>query len=1017
MICGAVALALAAAPQAFAQTAPTNQQADRAQDVPDAMDAPLAESNSQIAGAPDDDATEVGEVVVTGSRLRSRDLVANSPVETVTAEELQERATITVETFLNTLPQVVPSFSESNNNPGSGQAFVDLRGLGTNRNLVLIDGRRVVPSTSTSVVDLNIIPTALIERVELVTGGASAVYGADAVAGVVNFILKDDFEGVEVDAQYQISERGDGEQFATSLTLGGNFADDRGNAVLNFSYVNREEIGKGAREHSAQARNTTSFFPSGTYRTAGNQPTQAAVDAVFGRYGVAPGAVARTGGGTGFGFNGDGTLFATGSAGAAFEVQNFRRNQSEIATNFFPDFFSFNFEPFNKLVLPLDRKTVSVLADYDVNDVVNVYGRATFANYTASTALAPSPAPTAANPTVVGNLNEFTIPVTNPFIPADLRTLLASRTGNNAVLPGTGATEDFAYRFRTLSLGPRLSTNDRSVYQVTAGTKLTLPMEWSGDVYASYGYYTEEEIQTGNLGVRRFEQLLDSPTGGTEFCANGFNPFGVGFLSDECRTYVSVTGKNRTTIESNFAEAVFSGPLFALPAGQVQMAVGTSYRSNDYNLIPDQSLQPGEVAGFNSSQPLSGFLDFYDIFSEVSIPLLRDVPFARELTLVLGGRYSDANLSGGVESYKAEGSYVPVEGLRFRGSYQRAVRSPNISELFSPQLEDNPEVLDPCNATNATGGPNPARTAQVLALCQTQGAQVGFNSAFVQSYTQGNAQIQALSGGNPNLDPEIADTYTFGVVWRPDLGIPFIRNFATSLDYYNIEITETVGTPDPSVIVNRCYNLQDNANPNFSPTNPNCALFTRSAGDFSIIDLEEVLTNQGLLATSGIDFTFGFNTELSDLRLPVPGRLGFQTAITWVEKFEDQTAVGDPILDYVGTIGDDPGDYIPQWRANVNFEYEVGRLGLDLRGRYLGSAKHELDVPVEDPASTGVDSTWYWDLASRFGVTDTVEVRFGVINLFDEEIKIYEPAVESGTDPSVFDVVGRRYYAGINLRF
>lgn len=975
------------------------------------------------------DDTEVEAVVITGSRIATRDLVTDSVIQTVSDQDIKDIAAITVESLLNQLPGVVPSFGSANNNPGNGQALIDLRGLGSNRNVVLLDGRRLVPNTSTLVIDANTIPIALIERVEVVTGGASAVYGADAVAGVVNFITKTNFEGVEADAQYGISEQGDAGEYAASLTIGGNFADDRGNAVLSIGWAQREEMGKGEREFTAQAASTTSFFPSGTYRAvANNLPTQASVNAVFAGYGVAPNSVCYNGGSTGFGFNGDGTLYATGSAGNCaanagagvvtpfpIDIQNFRRDPNEIATAFAPDFFSFNFEPYNKLILPLDRKNFYTAVDYDITDSINVYARANLVTYSSSTALAPSPAPTAGNPLYDGLIADFTVPVTNPFLPADLAAILASRTGDNPVLAGSGADEEFTYRFRTLALGPRVSSNERTSMQFTTGVKWDLGSNWNADVYYSWGKYEENETQSGNLSVRKFEELLDAADGGLALCGDGFNPFGVGFLGNGCRAYASVVAKNRTTIESNFAQAVLTGPLFELPAGEVGVALGAEYRSYDFKFLPDSALQPGEVAGFNGSPALNGYLDFYDLFGEVAIPLLKDLPYVQSLDLTLGGRFSDNNLTGGDNSYKAELSWQPIESLRFRGSIQKAVRSPNVNELFAAQGEDNPEVFDPCNSSDEDGNPNANRTAAVLGLCQAQGAPLGFSAANIVGYQQGNAQLQAVTGGNPDLQPETADTYTLGVVWRPGFESSLFSNFSVSLDYYSIEIEDVVSSNDPTVIVNRCYNLQDNANPTFDPNNAWCQLFRRSPAGFDILDLQELSLNQAVLSTAGWDLAVNWQTDLEALGLW--GRLGVNAQVNLVDKFESQTSSADPTLDYAGTIGTLPGEYLPEVRANLNLSYDIGDFGADLRIRYLDNAKHENDVPTDDPTSTGVPATYYLDLATRYAINDNVEVRFNVLNLLDQEIREYDPFVDAQTNPSVYDVIGRRYSVGINLRF
>jgi outer membrane receptor protein involved in Fe transport len=969
------------------------------------------------------DASELGEVIITGSRLRNQDLTANSPLKTVTQEELVGAATLTVETFLNTLPQVVPSVSTAANNPdNNGAANIDLRGLGPNRNIVLMDGRRIVGSDENNTVDVATIPAALIERIELISGGASAVYGADAVAGVVNFILRDDFEGVELDTQGLIAQRGDAIQYEASLTMGGNFNDDRGNAVINFAYSNRAEMSKADRELTGQAGSTTSYFPSGTYRTAGNAPTQAAVDAVFARYGVAPGAVPRAPS-LGFGFNGDDTLYAPGAPGAQFDMQNFRRDPSEIATRFAPDFFSYNFEQENILIMPLERKTVSAFVTYEVNDRATAYANALFSNYIADTQSAASPAPTAGNPLYPGaGLLEFTIPVTNPFIPADLAELLASRTGDNPVLAGSGATEEFAYRFRASSLGKRRESNGINTYNLITGVKWEMGSDWLGDAYITHGRYLNSQVQSGNLLVRKFEQLLDSPTGGTEFCAGGFNPFGVG-LSPECAAYVGIVTKNQTSIEQTNAVVSLNGPLGVdFGAGPINAAIGAEYRTVSYDFLPDSALQGGEVAGFNGQPPLAGQVNFAELFGEMGVPLLRDRPFAQTLDLTVGYRLTDAKYGGTAHTYKAELSWVPVDALRFRGSYQHAIRAPSVGELFQAPLDDNPQVFDPCNSRTTGGAPNPARTQQILELCRLQGAAVGFSSAFIDAYQQGNAQVNAVQVGNVELESEVADTTTIGAVFRPAFDSPFFRNVSASVDYYNIRIEDVIRLASPSLTVNNCYSAA--TNPTFSPDNPFCQMFQRGAGDFAIVNLLEPLSNQGLLETSGIDAAVNFSVGLDDVTgASWAGTFNVAFIATYVMEFLEQEGPADPTRDFAGTIGDDYGETLPEWKLNLSLGWNAGPFGMNLRGRYVGEMENrndrisQIDNGTDDPDATGVDSITYWDLSTSYDIGEQTTIRAGILNLFDEDARSYQPSIDANTDPSTYDVIGRRFFVGLTSKF
>jgi iron complex outermembrane receptor protein len=351
-------------------------------------------------------------IQITGTRIARRDAVAESPILTIGREDVTQSGYVTVEQYLNTLPQITPHLSSQSNNPSSlGRAFINLRGLGPNSNLVLIDGRRGMGSTAGGVVDVNTIPAAVIERTEVITGGAASTYGADAVAGVVNFIMRRDLEGVVLDAQYRVTEEGDGVEYGVDATLGGRFGQGRGNAVFNASFFNRDAVYLGAREFTAQASQATGISPGGDWATGVNTPSRAAADAVFG-----PGACAVTGGSAGFSFNPDGSPFCTGvQNNSTFNIVGYTGPESWLAQSFAPDRFSYNFAPDNIMVMPLERSSFYTHAEYEVSEFFRPYAKAMFTHYNALRELAPTPA------------SGFTVPVTNPFIHPQLATLLASR--------------------------------------------------------------------------------------------------------------------------------------------------------------------------------------------------------------------------------------------------------------------------------------------------------------------------------------------------------------------------------------------------------------------------------------------------------------------------------------------------------------------------------------------------------------------------------------------------------------
>ena len=426
-----------------------------------------------IAGVADAQTStaRAGEVVVTGSRIARKDYVADSPIVTVTPKQIENTGLATVEALTNQLPQVVPAATSTSNNPSnSGRANIQLRGIGSQRTLVLLDGRRPTPSDNLGRVDLNTIPAALIENIEVITGGASAAYGSDAVAGVVNFHLKHRFTGVQLDAQYGKTDRNDGAEQQYSITAGGNFADDRGNAVMSFTYGSRDRIYNANRAFSSYS-GASSTLPFGNITTAF---TRAQTDAIFARYGIAPGTAATNK----FAFNSDGTLIGFDPvSGAALnykgpttiDYSTLLKGQGSVATG------AYNTGPLNDLVIPLERYTAFGRAEYEINRHAKFYGQFMYTDYTTSTELAPAPgsnAPLLAVVTINGNtINSvggtgFYVPVSNPFIPADLRTLLANRAPVNGV---SVANSPFVLNKRTSTFGPRHSEERYNTSNFTTG--------------------------------------------------------------------------------------------------------------------------------------------------------------------------------------------------------------------------------------------------------------------------------------------------------------------------------------------------------------------------------------------------------------------------------------------------------------------------------------------------------------------------------------------------------------------
>ncbi|WP_292043580.1 MULTISPECIES: TonB-dependent receptor domain-containing protein [unclassified Brevundimonas] len=944
-----------------------------------------------------DQPTTVSDIVVTGSRIARRDAVAESPILTVQQEDITHSGATTVEHYLNTLPQVTAGLSSQSNNPSSnGRAFIDLRGLGSGRNLVLIDGRRPMGSTGAGTVDTNTIPAALIDRVEIISGGAASTYGADAVSGVVNFILKDRFDGIQLDSQYRLTEQGDGEEWSTDITFGGNFADGKGNAVFNAGYFSREAMYKDARDFAGQASSTTSIFPGGSAGMIGdNVPDQAAVDAIFG----GAGRCDASGGWAGFGFNPDGSLFCTGlSTSSVYNMYGYTGPESAIATAFAPNIFSYNFEPDNILVLPMERWNLFTRVNYDLNEQFKPYVQAMYTNYNALQELAPTPA---------GGNTGWNVSATNPFISPSLAAVLAARPDPLA---------PFAFSKRFNDLGGRTGYNTHDVWQVTLGTKgaLARTETWQYDVYASYGRSVLNEIQGGNVRRDRVQQLLDAPTvsamstlsGGA--CPNGLNLFGQGALDPTCAAWVSLEAKNLTVIEQSMVEATVNGDLFEMPAGPLQGAFGISYREIDFDFRPDSGLQPGLVAGFNQQLPIAGALNWTDLFAELLVPIVKDVAFAKDMSLSLGWRVSDNSNTGASESWKANLEWQVNDWFRLRGGMQTAIRAPSIGDLFSPQTNNFPSfnLSDPCDvrlpaSDYSRSGPN---AAQVAALCATQSSVAG-RETFTWS-----GQANSIGGGNPDLSPETSESWTAGFVAHSPFNTGgWADTLYLSVDYWSIALEDVIAAPGAATVVQRCFN-RDNANPTFDANNEWCQLFNRNQATGGVEELKLFARNQAATETSGVDVTFNVRLDTE-----AAGSFGLNVLSTWVEKYTSQLSSVDPVYDFVGTIGSGTGSAVPEWRHTIQTSWTLDPVSLTATARYIDDMVHS--NTVTGGSGTGVDNVWYFDLRGTWNVNDTVSLRAGVNNVFDEQPQLYTPNVQSNTDPSTYDVLGRRYFVGLTARF
>ncbi|SEA34880.1 TonB-dependent receptor plug domain-containing protein [Microbulbifer marinus] len=895
-----------------------------------------------------EDAKLVEEVIVTGSRIKRQDLESVSPFTSIGQEEFKISGNLNVEQKLAELPQTLPSFGPSSNNPGDGTARVDLRGLGSYRTVVLVNGRRYIPATQTGVVDLNTIPGTLIKNVDVVTGGASAVYGSDALAGVVNFQMVDDFEGVQITSLYDVTGEGDGAKSNIDITMGGNFADGRGNAVVYASWSDRESVFQGDRDFSnvALTESGGELVPGGSSGIPGTR--------VFD---------------TNTTFNSDGTS-------RAFQDPADR----------------FNYAPDNYLQLPQERFLVSSFAHYDISDKLTAYGEMAFAHNEVPQELAPTPAFT----TVSVNPN-------TPFFDAAYQDTLRQMNIDAGLDPN--APVDLFVGRRMVENGPRQSLDTRDGFRILAGFRGDINDDWSYDTYYSYANLENTNLLNNDVAASRFRQAILVNDAGTacQDTSNGcvpLNIWGEGNISQEAVNFVNVGATNVTSITQEVLSASMSGVLGALPTSDEPVAVvfGLEHRNDESTYRPDSFLSAGDVLGFNAGKATVGSYSADEVFSEVNVPLLQGKPGVESLSLWGAVRYSDYSNIGGVTSFATAMNYSPIEMLKIRAGYQQAVRAPNVSELFLGQSNGFPSADDPCAAGNVT-------TDTDTALCAATGVTAG-------SFTQANSQIEGMFGGNPDLQEETSNTFTFGVVVEPMDGLDI------AVDYYNIEIEDAIDVLGGGVnnVLDLCYNVVKDINSPFCK-----AISRRSDGNVRIVNV--LNENIGLIETNGIDLNVNYGT---DLAFGIDGgsylSVGFSS--TFLLDY-DQTPIAD-LPDRVNYCAGNFGNTCGSPRQEVNWNSRItwssGPLTLSALVRYLGETNDDViennDVAASDLVVPSLDAETYLDLSVGYAMTENLDLNFGIKNALDTEpTPLGDAQEQANTFPSTYDLLGPRYFLSASYKF
>jgi iron complex outermembrane receptor protein len=941
-------------------------------------------------------------IVVTGSLIGNPNLVSSSPVAVIGSEEILLRQTNTAEQILRDIPGVVPNIGQNVNNGNNGTSLVDLRGLGSNRNIVLLDSTRIVPANFGGSVDLNNIPLALVDRVDVLTGGASTTYGADAISGVVNFITKRDFSGVALQSSEQISQLGDGNVFRTDVTIGANFDDGRGNAVLSIGYQEADPIYQGDRDVALFGISSTTGRASGSSFTS--VPTTFSFDTA------------------------DLQIDPTGAT-------------------LVPQYQGFNFNPYNLFVTPFRRFNMYAAAHYDISDTVEAYSRGLFSKNTVSTFVAPSG--------IFGNA--LTIPGNNPYLNSTIRDQICAANGMptgatcaaNPAIPLPGV-----YR-RSVELGPRTSEYVTNIFDYKAGVKLHLTNSLLLDVYGAYGESENVSTQSGYVANSRVQQALNATNVTTCLdTANGCVPLNIfgpaGSITAAQGAFVggltsSVTNKSSLAQ----AHALLSGDFGLTSPGSdipVSFALGGEYRKYKARRIPDSLAQiPGELGGAGGATlPLKGGYNVYEAFGEVIAPLISDKPFFHELSVEAGVRYSKYSVdtvgspSFKATTYKGGINWEPVEALKLRANYQRAVRAPNIGELFAPVVTGLTNLLvDPCAGTAPVGNAN------LTAICRAQGAPAG-SIGSIQNPSAG--QANSTGGGNPFIRPEIAKTLTIGAVFQPK---NLISGLTITVDYYDIKVSNAITAATPADIISNCFGTVTAA----SATSAACTTIRRNAanGRLSgtststnpILGLPSPLTNNGRLETDGIDVSVNYKRDLgfAGLNLSFNGN--------WTDHSRFQAAPTSYSRDCVGYFSANCASIQPKYSWNQRTTLSFGQADVSLLWRHISSVKYE--GQASDFAARGYSATSrnlfsgtitgpsplaggvydfnrikaydYFDFSTRFHVSKEFDLTLSAFNIMNRKPPLVGSAAGStlynsgNTYPSTYDVVGRRFAATANLRF
>jgi iron complex outermembrane receptor protein len=978
----------------------------------------------------------VEEVIVTGSRIQSPNVTSVSPVTTISAADITATGLTRTEDILNNLPMVFAGQNSTVSNGSDGTAVVNLRGLGPQRTLVLVNGRRLGPGpgTGSNVSDINEVPAALIERVDILTGGASSVYGADAVAGVVNFVLNTKFQGVRIDAGYDffqhtqhnaaagiVSAAGDalpdhsvntGFGKNVAVLIGSNFADDRGNATFYATYDQKAPVLQSKYDYSACVLDATK---AGGLKCGGS------------------GTSARNGAGGYFQAyankaNGGAALFTNTVDGQTGAFRPFTTNDL------------YNFGPLNFYQTPNTRWTAGTFLTYDLNPHVTAYSEVMFERNETRAQIAAS-----------GDFFQTSfIPCADPLLTAGEQSQICSPANLAAQTNPGGPTPtglNVTIGRRNVEGGGRVATFRTDNARLIIGAKGEIVDGWKYDAYAqrnTVDFSNTNENYFSNANINKALNVIKGPA----LLADGVTPNpqagqaecqSVYDGSDPACVPWNIWSPNAVTqaavkylaipllIEATTTEEVVSGSLTGdlgkygvkVPTAEDGIIVnfGAEWRSESAAFVPDLQSLLGNAAGAGGpTAPVSGGFTVREVFTEASIPLVNHAPLAESLSADLGYRYSSYSEGFKTNTYKMGLQWEPIQDIRARASYQRAVRAPNIFELYQAAAVGLDGSQDPCT------GATPVATQAQCALTGVTAAQYGHIGA------NPAAQYNGFIGGNANLKPETSDTYSAGLVLQPQM----VPGLVVSMDYFNIKVKDTIGPIGEDTLLANCVSTGSPIYCSGIHRDVNGSLWKSNAGFVSDLNV-----NFGSLVTKGIDFK-------GDYHMPLPafGSLAFSLEGTKLISLNTQPLTGGPSYNCEGLFGTVCGAPNPGWRHVLNTTWSTpwDALDITLRWRYLGSTTSELSS--SDPQLSGkslplgsrVPAYNYLDLSAMFTVYKGIRLQLGVNNITDKDPPIINsngggfgsncPTITTNgsscngnTFPGSYDAMGRFLFAHVTAQF